>query len=412
MKRFIAVCLCLCAAIVAQSADAYRNFRHGNNAWLIEVTTTTTPQDFKVGFTAPNPLNVIWGDGTSSVFTSEGIQTHSYATPGKYVVRLSGSVALINFYTSATPTLVSKILSPVRGIKGITSFNSTFRECTGLTGTIPAGCFDTCTGVTASAFAATFYGCTGLTGAIPTDLFRYNTLASVGAFYYTFYGCTGFTGAIPTDLFRYNTLVTTTGFNFTFMNCTGLTGAIPTDLFRYNTVVTTLAFNATFQGCTGLTGAIPTDLFRYNIWVTTSAFNATFSGCTGLTGAIPEDLFRYNTLASTKAFYGTFNGCTKLTTIPDNLFRYNAAASTQAFEYTFINCTGLTCAIPVQFFNGNPSATSYKSCFYGCASITGNSPANSAGLYLWELPGPPTGTGCFNSCTLLGDYASIPTGWK
>jgi hypothetical protein len=39
-------------------------------------------------------------------------------------------------------------------------------------------------------------------------------------------------------------------------------------------------------------------------------------------------------------------------------------------------------------------------------------PSGGAAPTLWLLSPTPTGTGCFNGCTNLSNYASIPAGWK
>ena len=336
--------------------------------WKIKVTTTTSPQDFKVGLTIPSgTFTIDWGDGSKDAYTTTSVKVHSYATAGTYIMRMTGNASLIDFYTSATPTLVIEIMNRVNGITGLTSFSSTFRDCTGIT-SIPSGLFDTCgTGLTASAFLATFRGCTGITS-IPTDLFRYNTAVTTSAFYHTFYGCTGLT-SIPTDLFRYNTLVTTYAFYNTFRDCTGLT-SIPTDLFRYNKLVTTGAFVNTFLGCSKITG-IPVDLFDW-IGAGVETLEGTFQGCTLLVGNVCS--LTLNTAVTNLTWAGSkFDGWTA-STIANTLKTFsllNAKLTVAAVNQLLVD------------FDATDTATGTLN----VGSVTNATPT----------AGPPNGTGAVDS---------------
>lgn len=396
------------------------------NAWQIEVTTTASPQDFSVSLTSPNTLSVDWGDGgAQDNYTSSGTKTHSYATSGVYTQRFSGSAAQISF-NAGTPHLVTRILSPVVNVSGLSSFSSTFRSCTNLIGSIPTNLFDACAGVTtfascfydcmrltnvipatlfwsnqiATSFAFTFRGCSNLIGSLTADFFRYNTNAD--SFGSSFYFCFGLTGSLPVDFFRYN--IRATDFSLVFFECQNLTGAIPTDSFRYNTNATT--FQMTFYGTRKMSGSLPTDLFRYN-WRNTS-FYSTFTHSFGVSGAIPVDFFRYNTnvVICQNTFYET-----QVTSIPTGLFDYVTLCTN--FQGTFHDCTNLT-SIPPLLFDKTTNVFTYADCFLAAgAFLSGHTPTNSAGLKLWQLTLPtPVGTDCFDGQTGLSDYASVPAGWK
>ena len=334
--------------------------------WNLTVVTTDVSQDYTVDInagTSPS-ITVDWGDGSAAdLYNSTGQKTHTYAAAGTYTVKLSGSFASggnIRLGSNAGNRARLRATKAVCPIPGLVDFSSTFRNCTGLTGSIPA------------------------------DLFRYNTAVSSNGFRETFLACSGLTGSIPADLFRYNTLVSASGFYATFYACTGLTGSIPADLFRYNTAVSTNGFRETFVACSGLTGSIPADLFRYNTLVSTSGFYATFNACTGLTGSIPADLFRYNTLVSTNGFGYTFFGCNKLEPSPYIFF----AAGEESTRFlnrpsSFFECFRLTAA-------------------YGGAQ--GTAPA------LWDCDfgtETPVTTDCFqgHDASSLSNWADIPAAW-
>ena len=75
-------------------------------------------------------------------------------------------------------------------------FSVTFKNCSGLTGQIPAGLFGNINGNTYSGmFGGTFAGCSGLTGTIPSGLFgKFTSTPAPGMFQGTFQGCTNLTG--------------------------------------------------------------------------------------------------------------------------------------------------------------------------------------------------------------------------
>ena len=223
---------------------------------------------------------------------------------------------------------------------------------------------------------------------------------------YAFYGCTELT-SIPANLFSNNTAVTT--FLGTFYYCSELTG-IPENLFSNNTTVT--SFKDTFNGCNGLT-SIPENLFQYNTAVT--SFRGTFLNCSGLT-SIPENLFKYNTAVTT--FESTFYQCYGLTSIPANLFSNNTAVTT--FSGTFYWCSGITGSIPENLFSNNTAVTNFTGTFRYCSGLTGTVPTDTDGTPIYKRSGEgksgyaivTSNYGCFQDCTGLTDYSSIPSSWN
>ncbi len=106
-------------------------------------------------------------------------------------------------------------------------FNSTFRQCSNLTGSIPTGLFGAISGAPAGyMFATTFYNCSNLSGSIPANLFGNISGTPVTyMFRQTFYGCSNLTGSIPVGLFgNISGTPATYMFSQTFQNCSNLTG--------------------------------------------------------------------------------------------------------------------------------------------------------------------------------------------
>ena len=186
--------------------------------------------------------------------------------------------------------------TPIKGADNCVTVDNIFRNCSGLTGSIPAGLFDNCPLIATDGFRNAFNGCLGLTGSIPANLFRYNTLVGSNGFFAVFSGCSGLTGSIPAGLFDNCPLVSLNGFYQSFNGCSGLTGSIPVDLFRYNINVT--SFFRVLRGCTGLTGSIPEDLFYYNVNCTN--YSSALNSCRNLT--LPVRLFNLGQLSIVTTF--------------------------------------------------------------------------------------------------------------
>lgn len=393
------------------------------NSFQIQITTTTSPQTFGVSMDAATAFRIAWGDGTTNLYTSAGLTniTHSYANAGTYTNTMTGDTPHFNF-SLASPTLLTAILTPIRGITGLSSMNNSFRDTQ--ISTIPSGLFDRCNAVTI--FAGVFSGCTNLT-AIPNDLFRYNTNATIfdQAFYGTlnygtkltyfptnifqyntqavsfaglFYKNGGITNVIPVELFASNTLAQ--DFSYVFANTVSMPAIIPEDLFKNNLLATN--FTYTFHGLNASLGNIPTNLFKYNSAAVTFDHAFTSSAFTN----IPAGLFDYNTNAL--SFASTFEG-TSITNIPTGLFYSNSAAVT--FNSTFGACPYLK-TIPANLFVNNSAVTNYTQCFYNDNAATSASPTGPGGAKLWLLSGPPLGDKCFYNDTSMSDYATIDAAWK
>jgi hypothetical protein len=110
-----------------------------------------------------------------------------------------------------------------------------------------------------------------------------------------------------------------------------------------------------------------------------------------------------------------FRNC-NLLSISGDLFRDYPEIN--SFRYCFQNCIGLT-SIPKDLFKYNTKVTNFTYCFYRCGKLK-TMPIDSDGtpIYNRSSPGKPeysivTDFGdCFNDCTSIEGYDSIPERWK
>lgn len=311
---------------------------------------------------------VDWGDGGTKETIASDRPSHNYSSSGIYVVKVYGDFERMN----RCSTNVTKVISWGNSNTLLTNMDRAFSNCSKLT-SIPDDEYEAFINVTT--FYLTFYYCTSLTS-IPENLFQYSFKAE--QIHNTFNHCTGLTN-IPERLFANCSNVTV--FDSTFVYCNNIT-SIPEKLLINNYNVT--HFTSMFSHCTSLV-SIPENLFVNCHNVTN--FSSTFRACLGLTGSIPEDLFV---------------NCTKVT----------------SFNSTFFDCTGLTGSIPNNLFVNCPNVTKFNYIFSYCSGLTGNTPTGTDGLELWEragqhgYPSTITGVRCFEGCSKLSNYSSIPSRWK
>lgn len=155
----------------------------------------------------------------------------------------------------------------------------------------------------------------------------------------------------------------------------------------------------------------------------TSAY-CSFYVCTQLTTVSPQLFINCPNITD----FGNVFQATSLQNIPEDLFKYNTKATnfTLAFKSAkcptipatlFANCTNVTSvqecfgkasitSIPSTLFDNCQKSIDFSYCFYGCSLVTGAAPE------LWKRTNVTRRAQCFNGCTRLSNYASIPNDWK
>ena len=215
----------------------------------LELTVASSDKYLKLWYANSVNFTIDWGDGYTETVNG-GTQYsdyigHTYSAAGVYTISLSGQTSWfeVGDGVELEPS-ISRILTPIVGITGLTSLSNTFFGI-GIT-EIPADLFDySCENVTD--FSYVFQACNYITS-IPNALFFncQNATYFRAAFY-----SSGIT-SIPSDLF--DNCPNVTSFHSIFRDCPNLT-SIPSGLFSNCLNVTN--FEQTFYYCTNLTGDAP-----------------------------------------------------------------------------------------------------------------------------------------------------------
>ncbi len=308
--------------------------------------------------------------------------------------------------------LVSIPAGLLDGCVNAESLNQLFSYCSSLK-TIPSGLFDKCQKV--NDVDMCFKG-TGI-NAVPSGLF--DNLRNVTSLMSMFEGCEALE-TVPAGAFAKCTSVT--DFSNIFKSCTSLKnvngGIFPASATN---------MSSAFSGCSALE-SIPENLFSGLAKV--QKFNNVFEDCSSIV-SVPAGIFKDN--AAVESFDYAFYNCSSLKTVgnPEDadgcIFKY--AADAVSFGYVFRNCSALT-GIPAHTFAFNKKGNSFQCTFDGCSSLSCESPyaevtVTSGGvssvkkIHLYERNSsqdvfsvPFSYSYCFDGCTSLADYDSIPDDWK
>lgn len=280
---------------------------------------------------------VDWGDGSESETFEAKRGSHTYNTPGKYTLSITGNASSLEF--SDGESYAPEILNIISwGQLGVVNAADMCLGCNNLE-SIPndvAGSFSN-----VKSFIGAFSCCDSLKE-IPAGLFRHATLAK------NFEDCFSHTGSIqeiPEELFANCTAAQR--FAYTFYG-TG-TGTVVTNQTLSNLEEVRAMVEV------GKLKTIPEGLFRN--CPEAQRFDYVF-GATAIS-EIPEGIFANNAKAT--IFTGAFSACTNLTTIPQGFMK--GATGATDIKYMFAGCQSLT-EIPVGMFSQNTAVTNLEYIFY------------------------------------------------
>ena len=290
------------------------------------VTTTTANETFTIPCQNVDTFNadIQWGDDSVSTVTAynDANLTHTYATAGDHLIRITGSFPNIHFNNGGDKLKLKSVQN--LGTVGWTRLNNAFLGCSNMT-SFTAGNTDTSAVTTMTNM---FRTCSSLTS---LDLSSFNT-AAVTNMSIMFRDCSGLTSL---NVSSFNTTAVT-DLKRMFHGCSSLTAL---DVSNFNTAVVT-GMSHMFNGCSSLTSL---DVSNFNTAAVTN-MNIMFQNCTSLTAL---DVSNFNTAAVT-SMSELFKGCSSLTAL--DVSNFSTAAVTDMSKM-FQNCTSLTDIIGVEDFN-------------------------------------------------------------
>ncbi len=143
---------------------------------------------------------------------------------------------------------------------------------------------------------------------------------------------------------------------------------------------------------------IPIDFFNNNLKLEIADFNSTEIVF------IPTNLFDNN--INLKSF--DFGNCRKLLSIPENLFINNI--NLELCAYGFYNCKNIS--LPTNLFNA-AAIQNKKPEFYCCFAVTNSADSPIGASYpLWNNITLTSRNYCYQNCSGLTDFGTIPLYWK
>ena len=349
------------AADTIATNTAIDSLVHGPSFYI---TTTPDTTEFHIIIGAAGDFVIDWGDReyefVSDKQLGKTVYSHTYASPGEYLVRLSGTAT--DYYNNAgSSNLVADI-----AFYDYQSSKTNSQHIAKISGSL-GDVFPTLPDGTNPTFYSTFRDAENLTE-IPANLFgELNGDGAPNMFYQSFYGCDQLQTA-EGPLFSGTITPAESMFKQTFYN-SGLT-SVPANLFgELNGDGAPNMFEGTFQYCYQLQ-TVGGSLFNGTITPAESMFDQTFSA-SGLT-SIPANLFAGVSGAPGESmFYDTFYH-TNITSVPANLFgELNGDGAPYMFERTFYMCNQLQ-TIEGPLFSGTitPAQSMFDQTFYESGLIT------------------------------------------
>ena len=381
---------------------------------------------------------VDWGDGTiDHIINGYGLVEHTYngiLTGASFDVKITGVLERMGRYNFDGKTGITDIIQwghtglknldyafnknimletiasdKTGSLSSVKSMGCAFRNCSNLK-YVPEDLFSKCNELTDVRHC--FSGCASLVS-IPSNLFsNCPNVSGIVSFYECFSGCASLV-SIPSNLFSSCDGLRGAAFGWCFANCSSLK-SIPADLFSNCPSVSLVeTFEYCFSGCSSLV-TLPSKLFADCSSV--YDFRNCFENCSSLS-SVPFDLF--SGCVKAMMFTSCFQNCSSLISVPSELF--SSSPEAYHFTYCFSNCTSLT-EVPVSIFDNNRKAEYLVQTFYNCKSMKGESPyteINGVKYHLYErsnapdyFKSPKSYDACFNKCSKLSDYMSMPSEWK
>ena len=212
------------------------------------VTTTTANETFTIPCQNVDTFNadIQWGDDSVSTVTAynDANLTHTYATAGDHLIRITGSFPNIHFNNGGDKLKLKSVQN--LGTVGWTRLNNAFLGCSNMT-SFTAGNTDTSAVTTMTNM---FRTCSSLTS---LDLSSFNT-AAVTNMSIMFRDCSGLTSL---NVSSFNTTAVT-NVSYMFLGCSSLTSL---DVSSFNTAAVT-NMSQMFRDCSSLTDIIGVEDFN------------------------------------------------------------------------------------------------------------------------------------------------------
>jgi len=369
--------------------------------------TILNASTFAFYISASGDFSIDWGDGNVDTITKTNttntLYSHTYDFQGNYYVTITGTATGYNtvngciaFSHNTNPVIKSAwgslgtIFPMIDDVYPENMFNSLFKGCTGLS-YVDKYLFANISTTSNSMFQSVFQGCSALKS-LDENIFSPVVGLPKDHLFYLAFAASGLE-SVSGNLFK---SISGQPENYAFANA--------------------------FLTC-GSLKSIPADLFSTIVGVPKmNLFQSTFSSC-GSLEAVPAGLFSgINGLLQSSTFYQTFSNCKAIKSVPAGVFgAFTGNPATSCLNGIFYNCLALETVDSGMWnldgMNNYNAATMLDNLFKGCVKLTSSSPtlSSSSTTKLWEkftAYTPNSGNKPFTNCTLMSDYASVPSTWR
>lgn len=328
-------------------------------------------------------FSIDWGDGSYEQYFNQQQCCHKYSSSGIYKIIIRGYYPNINTIWKKPTKDFRNFLINIEQLGELTELDYTFHDCKLLSGLPKQSMSDIITSC-----CSTFYGC-NLIEYIPYEFTLPRFCKSSDSM---------FSGCINLTFFQnQNFCLPQTINNCDYMFANTNIEKIPDHLFdTLYDKITHLHF--VFYECNNL---IDISNFNLNKFTNLSSTIDLFRNCENL-HYIAED---YSIPQQCKDIRGMFSNCINLTNCGNIIFYHDMINCKQVFH----NCHKLSANInniittQMDYLSANLLST-----FFRCYNLQGKAPA----YYLWLTDNIYQQSGCFEQCSSLINYKSIPQYWR
>lgn len=228
-----------------------------------DITNSTAFHAFNL--TGSTGCKIRWGDTAQTLWTANGLYSHTYASAGTYTVSIHGAHTNFNHYSASALTTPMKVVKALQLYSGLTSCLNMYNGCHNAKFALDSGFSIPAHVTTCYSMFSTCYGTSF--NSLPTGFSIPDSVTNTSLMFFN----ASFLVLLPSSLVIPASVTNPSGM---FKYCFGLTADI-SNIFPSWTAGKSINVSELFRGDSKITGSAPSAKLwdRTDItWTTTSAF--------------------------------------------------------------------------------------------------------------------------------------------